>query len=195
MDLTEQDRTRRGLNRQILYGADLREPDPDRQAGRLADEVLRQRVFTHRAEDYYRAARDELGSGRSLVDGPDDVREASRRLLAAFVRALDERRPWPEPAFEQLDAVRWTHLRDAPVVARLALSQLEVRRKLSRLFDTAGADTAPAKVLVLRLRTGQEVALVAPMSVTERGVDLRSHGPVGDTLRDFAELTGIAVER
>lgn len=172
----------RGLVGAILYGIDLAEP-LDEQAAERAGALIGQRMFTEPVEDYYRAAAAALESGEA-----GDARPFLERLVAE----LDARRPWPEPAFRQVPAAEVPELRTAPVLATLGVSRMQLEERLSRLFDKSVASEWHGPVLVLRLRTGDTVALVATGGYTEPGVALRANtNDPTSVLESFGTLTGV----
>lgn len=93
----------RGYVNQITYGTDLCYRVEDSLVTRLADELIRQRYFTHPVGDYYRAVVTALESGESLILTDDQDEEVTRSLLRRLLSVLDERRPWPEPPFYEDD--------------------------------------------------------------------------------------------
>ncbi|WP_252442280.1 hypothetical protein [Pseudonocardia humida] len=184
----------RGYVHQLTYGADLTGPLDDDAVERIVEGVLRQRVFTQPIEAYYEAASAALASGEHLADLPNQDDAAVRDALIRIVDRLDARRPWPVPPFQQQGVEEWGALAGAPVIGRIPLSQMQVRRTLNRLFDTVEHGGGELKVLVLRLRTGQLVALRSTGAFTAPGVDLLSGAEPGSTAADFTELTGMPLE-
>lgn len=186
----------RGYVNQLTYGVNLRSPVEDAVVTRIADQLVRQWFFTRPVASYYKAAGAALESGaRIAYDEQGDDEEVVRNFLARILHALDERRPWPEPPFVELDPSEWPGFRNAPAIGHIPLSQLDVRKRLNRVFYEVPRDWGEAaEVLVLRLRTGQVVALLAPALVTELGIDLLAHSDPASTVAAFRELTGIDVE-
>src|SRR5690606_29364101 len=110
-----------------------------------------------------------------------------RDLLTRLLAALDACRPWAEPPFRQLDATAWPEYADAPRIGQVALSRMQVQERLNRLFDKK----ATPPTLLIRLRTGQQLALHAPGRYTEPGVTLHATTEPAATLEAFRTLTGI----
>lgn len=183
----------RGYVNQLTYGADLRERLDGAAVDRIVDAVLLQRVFTAPVETYYEAGVDALRSGQPLAALPDQDEDATRDALRRIVERLDERRPWPVHPYSQQDVGEWPALAGAPVIGQVSQSEMAVRRKLNRLFDSAGPDGP--KVMILRLRTGELVALRATGGFTTPGLDLLAHSAASQTLDNFRDLTGLDVER
>jgi hypothetical protein len=184
----------RGPVNAILYGIDLDSPVDAAEVSRRAGELIQQRIFTDSVEDYYEAASAALASGEQIGYEPGE-QAAARDFLTRLVAELDARRPWPEPPFRQVDSAGWPALREAPVVARLQLSRMQVEERLSRLFDKHPPDGSKWPILLLRLRSGETVALQAPGGFTEPGVALRAAtSRPNELLEEFGNLTGIRSE-
>ncbi|MEV7551822.1 hypothetical protein AB0N89_19540 [Amycolatopsis sp. NPDC089917] len=183
----------RGYVNQLTYAADLRHRADDEFVERVADELIRQRFFTLPVADYHRAATAALGSAERIADeqGDEDV---TRDFLARLVRALDDRGPWPEPPYSTSGTGEWTTLRDAPAVARVPLTDRQIEASLNRVFAEEPPGAGDVRVLILRLSTGQQVALRASRPFDEPGVDLLTYDDSVSTVAAFGELTGIDVE-
>jgi len=90
---------------------------------------------------------------------------------------------------------RWTELATAPTIGRIRLSRLSVGEHLNGLFEPVpGTGDQPVNVLVLRLGSGEQVALVAPESFTEPRVTVRAHGDGPSTRDALREFTGLDIE-
>jgi hypothetical protein len=184
----------RGYINQLTYAVNFQDRVSQEIVERIADAILEQRVFGDPAEAYYNAATAALASG-DRVAGQDDKDEIVRDFLQRLLLALEERKPWPEPPFRALDNGEWAAFQDAPTVGRIPLSRMSVTDRLSKLFSPApGAGSiSPADILILRLRSGERVALVAPQSFTEQGVAVQTYADPDATLAAFKELTGLDV--
>lgn len=185
----------RGYINQITYGSDLRQRVDDSVVARLADELIRQRYFTLPVNDYYRAAVAALESADSVTLSEDQDEAVTRDLLARLVRALDKRKPWPTAPFYTRDVSEWPALQDAPVIARIMLTERDVQHRLHRMFSEVPTQDGQERILVLLLQTGQTVALRASSPFREPGVDLLSHTEPASTAAAFCELTGIELEQ
>lgn len=183
----------RGYINQITYGTDLRAPIADSLLNRLADELIRQRYFRSSVETYYQAAIDALESGESIRLDDSQDENAVRDLLSRLLRTLDDRRPWPEPPFRSLPIDAWQTLRDAPVIGRLPAYPLDVQARLYRSFELCESSSEQSRVIVLRLRSGQEIGLHAT-SLSKRNVFLHSTSDPESTRADFHNLTGLDVQ-
>lgn len=182
----------RGYINQIMYGTDLRSRVDDSLVTRLADELIRQRYFTHPVEDYYQAAVAGLQSGESLTLHENQDQEAARDLLTRLVHTLDKRKPWPEPSFTSLEADEWSRLREAPTIGRIPLIERDAQEKLHRIFSELPGNPEE-RVLILRMKTGQEVGLRST-SFSKPGIEVLTHSDPQSTLAAFQELTGVEVE-
>ncbi len=183
----------RGYVNQITYGTDLRAPIDDSLLSRLADELIRQRYFRDPVETFYQAAIDALQSGESVRLDDDQDEGAVRDLLTRLLRELDERRPWPEPPFRSLSIDVWQVLQDAPVIGRLSAYPMDVQARLYRNFSAGESSSPDSRIILLRLRSGQEVGLRAA-SFSEPHVDMYSTSDPESTRADFQDLTGLDVQ-
>ena len=194
MESTQQPPPWRGYVNQLTYGLDLGRHVDDEVVTRLVDALVQQRSFRHPVETYHDAATAALASGEPIARGARED-EVVRDLLARLVRELDERRPWADPPFRTLGVEQWPRLATAPVIGRIPLSRMTVGERLCGIFEPVPAASGEqVDVLVLRLRSGEQVGLVAPASFTERGVIVRAHGDSRPTVAAIRELTGLDVE-
>ncbi|RSN40760.1 hypothetical protein DMC64_33890 [Amycolatopsis sp. WAC 04197] len=183
----------RGYVNQLTHAADLRHRVDDEFVGRVADELIRQRFFTLPVADYHRAVTAALGSGERIA-GEQDDEDVTRDFLARLVRALDDRGPWPEPPYSTSGTSEWTALREAPVVARVPLTDRQIEASLNRVFAEEPPGVGDVRILILRLGTGQQLALRASRPFAEPGVDLMTYDDPVSTVAAFGELTGIEAE-
>jgi hypothetical protein len=180
----------RGYVNQLTYGLDLGGPVADEVVKGIADALIRQRSYLHAVPTYYDAATAALASSVPTAQGPGEDATV-RDFLTRLLRALDARRPWPEPLFRRLGSGQWTSLADAPVIGRIPLSRLSVGNRLNGIFEPVDVDGKNINVFILRLRSGEVVGLVAGDSFTEPGVLVRAQGDqqvVLDALRAFTGL-------
>jgi hypothetical protein len=183
----------RGYINQMTYGADLRAPLDDSLVNRLADELIRQRLFTLPVADYYKAAAEALRSGERLGSDDDQDEGAVRDLLTRLVKVLDHRRPWPEAAYRALPVDETFTLASAALIARIPMLPRDVEGRLSRSFSKQGPDGREGEFIVLRLRTGQQVVLRAK-TFREANVEIYGVDDPDATRAAFRELTGLDVE-
>lgn len=183
----------RGYINQITHGTTLSHRVDDSLVARLADELIRQRYFTLPVDEYYSAVLAALESGERLALTGDQDEEVTRDLLNRLLPSLDERRPWPEPPFHESDSGRWPEFRDAPIIGRISMTERRIGERLNRIFSERPTG-GKVRVLILQLRTGQEVALLASPPFNEPGVDLLARTDPVSTTAAFHALTGIRPE-
>ena len=171
---------------EILFGLTYTEAITDEIVQWNADSAVHFTTLTRGPETYYQAITEALASGEPL-DGLRQLRQFDDAQISSFLRALADRldalRPWPEPRFRKLDSDTWTAFRDAVPIARLHASIRQVTDVLQKGFRPAGDADPGMHVLMLKLATGEIVAL--------RG----SYGPDDVTLlTDAAEDTTAAID-
>lgn len=184
----------RGYINQITYGADLRAPIDDSLLDRLADELVRQRLFTLPVANYYQAATEALRSSEHL--GSDDGHDESavRDLLTRLIEALDSRRPWPEPPFETLPLDEPFTLTSDALIGRIPILPRDIEGRLNRKFSKREPDGREGEFIALRLRTGQLVVLRAA-AFQIANVELYSADDPGATRAAFQALTALEVQQ
>jgi len=127
---------------------------------------------------YCRAIDEALASGERL-DGLDQVPQFSQHEIADFLQALASRletlRPWPEPRFRLLYENPWGSLREADKIAELDIRMKDLSHLFRRPFDPAGEGREGKYVLMVRLQTGETIALLGSHVRGER-VSLLSQG-------------------
>jgi hypothetical protein len=120
---------------------------------------------------YYEAIQQALASGERL-DGLGQLPQFDQAQIAGFLRALADRldalRPWPEPKFLRLQASTWATFANAVPIARLDTSILGVRKIVRGVFEPAGDDQPGRYVLMLKLATGETVALLGSHGAGEK---------------------------
>jgi hypothetical protein len=141
--------------------------------------------------DYYDAATRALTSSQPVADDARSDRIV-RNVLVRLLRELDARRPWAEPPYRVLDSGEFSELATAPTIGRIPMSRLNVGDHLNGIFEPAAG--THVNLLVLHLRSGEQVALLAPESFTEPLVVVKAHSAQQSTLDSLRELTGLAVE-
>jgi hypothetical protein len=181
----------RGRVNQLIYGADLRTTAGQDMVDRVVAAVIDGTFFDAPAEDYHQAIGAALCSDVPLAFDERQNEAAVRDLLTRVSAELDDRRPWPKHPFRQLDIEHWTELRSAPVVARLPGSRQDVAVRLHRAFREVETAAGPRQALILRLRTGQVVALLGAAHHLERRVDVLTRDDPAATLAALRELTGL----
>ena len=170
---------------EILFGLTYTEEITDETVRWIAASAVHYTTLTLGPEAYHQAIIDALASGERL-DGLGQLPQFDQGQIAGFLRALamqlDRLRPWPEPKFRQLEVDAWTTLRPTAPIARLTASIPEVTDILQKGFRPASGAEPGTKVLMLKLATGETVALVGSYS---RGDDVTL---LSDATRDAAEI-------
>jgi hypothetical protein len=148
---------------EILVGLTYTEEITDETVRWNADSAVHYTTLTFGPGAYYQAITEALASGESL-DGLGQLPQFDQAQIAGFLRALADRldalRPWPEPQFRQLEVDTWTAHRHAVPIARLNASIREVTDVLQKGFRPAGDAEPGMQVLMLKLATGEIVALL-----------------------------------
>lgn len=90
--------------------------------------------------------------------GEQDFRDFLRRL----VDRLDAMRPWPEPLHREVSDSRWTNYTGARTVGRIKMDYVDAQQRINYGFRCLMSNGRKLRVVILRLRSGDEVALVAP---------------------------------
>jgi hypothetical protein len=131
-----------------------------------------------------------VGLQKFLPQSDDD--DAAREFLGRVVAKMEEMRPWPEPYIRRLAPSEWQNFPSVPV-ARISEPYPQVEPLASELFYPS-EQRDDQKVLVLRLRSGGELALVGPWwldstdaAVLFRGSDQSSREVLSEWLK-FTEL-------
>jgi hypothetical protein len=170
---------------EILFGLTYTDEITDETVRWNADSAVQYTTLTLGPEVYYQAIVDALASGERL-DGLGQLPQFNQGQIAGFLRALanqlDTLRPWPEPKFRQLEVDTWMTFRHAVPIARLTASIPEVTDILQKGFRPPRGAESGMKVLMLKLATGETVALVGSYS---RGDEVTL---LSDATRDAAEI-------
>lgn len=180
----------------LLYSVQSqRSLDGDLAAAR-AKALVAEPIHGSTAAEEYRALDTALRSTAPLAAGPFSAHAEPdvRTFLAAVKDGMDALRPWPTPAFTPLADDEWTRFDGAEPVARIRAGRVAVQERLQRVFGATGEGASRRNVLVLRLRSGDDVALATPWW---RGSDdvavLRAAGSErtpGQVRAAFREATG-----
>jgi hypothetical protein len=161
----------RGPINGLLYGLIFAPEITDQTVTDCADAALNYTVLGSGPEVYYKAIQTALTSGERL-DGLGQLPQFDQAQIAGFLRALADRldalRPWPEPKFLRLQASAWATFANAVPIARLDTSILGVRKIVRGVFEPAGDDQPGRYVLMLKLATGETVALLGSHAAGEK---------------------------
>jgi len=149
-----------GTSNTVLYSIQGEPELDDAVVTRIARALVEQPLRDLTPEQEYADLAEALRSSAQLTElmpgrhSEERYRDFLRRLLAR----LDAMRPWAEPPFRPLDMSHWDGFAGAQPMARLSADYLKVQELLHRAFTRAGDQ----EVLMLQLRSGDEVALVNP---------------------------------
>jgi hypothetical protein len=156
----------------------------ERRARALIEEPLGELT----TEDEYQAIVEALDSDARLstvIRLPEWIKGHSeqefRDFLQQLLDQLDAKRPWPEPAHRELNVQRWSDYQDARVVGRIKLPYLapqgSAQSRTNYGFSKVDVGGRKLDGLILRLRSGDEVALAGPWWPGSKDVALLSQDP------------------
>jgi hypothetical protein len=183
---------------EILFGLTYTEEITDETVRWNAESAVHYTTLTLGSEVYHQAIIEALATGERL-DSLRQLPQFDQAQIAGFLRALANRlealRPWPEPKFRQLEVNRWTTFRDAVPIARLNASIRQVTDVLQRGFRPAGGAEPGMQVLMLKLATGEIVALLGSYGRGE-GVTLLTDagGDPAEVIEHFTAATGFPAD-
>jgi hypothetical protein len=191
-----------GLINQISYRLQF-VPDLSDEAvlRRAADDLINQISFLQPVEEFYEAVvftvhKGHLSPMALEIAGERHSEAELLAFLARLAQHLDERRPWPRPAFLKLDVEQWSTFADAKPIARINRPMHQINGILNNSFDTVpiGAETLP--VMILELRSGEVVALMGSVNPRSTVFALmqRDPGDPAEVIAHFCELTGFSPE-
>jgi hypothetical protein len=189
----------RGPINEILYGLIFTREITDEIVNGCADAAVQYTVLGLGPEAYYQAIGEALASGEeldSLHQLPQFDHAQVVGFLGAVAKRLDELRPWPEPKYRRLDPTSWATFRDAVPIARLDASILRVRNIVRGVFEPAG-DAHPGQyVLMLRLATGETVALLGSYARGEKiSLLTDATGDPAEVIEHFTAATGFPADK
>ena len=183
----------------ILYCLQFSRELSDEEVERISRMILERPIYDLTVEEQYawiEAALAAVAWEEDLSWQPHDepsIRDFLRRLL----ERLDTLHPWQEPPFRNLGFGRWEEYRRGARLAHVRLYSPSQDQLHARLRTVPG-DEDRLRGLVLRLRSGDEVALVAPP--LPNGYDailmaVAPHRPAAKVIEAFLTHTGYACER
>jgi hypothetical protein len=191
-----------GLINQICYRLQF-VPDlsDDVVLRRAADDLINRISFIQPVEEFYDAIVFTVREGRLSstaleIAGARHSEAEILDFLARLARHLDERRPWPPPAFLKLDIGQWRSFADARPIARINRPMHQINGILNNSFDDVPVGTQKLPIMILQLRSGDVVALmgsVDPRSTTFALMQ-RDPGDPAEVIARFCEFTGFSSE-
>lgn len=189
----------RGRINMILYGIDAARGLGDDSAARLAGKIIDQNDFNGPVERYAQAIKSTLEIGALHPQNREMSRRYSEQELLGFLtrldRHLDARRPWPAPPFTRLPAEQWSRFTAATPIAEIHQPAYQITERLGESFtEVATAAGEHLLVLVLKLRTGQVVALAggADSGHPVFGVFQRDPADPVEVIARFREFAGLS---
>lgn len=183
----------RGPVNQVLYCITLDRQLSEEVVDRVAHLAVARGALRLGPQAYHDAASRALAADADLTELPmEHDQQARADFLRRFTARLDELRPWPEAGFTKLDAAaQWPSFARAVPVARLDAPVIDVRNVLRERFDRIGAEGEDLYALILRLGTGETVALLGSYAAGQRVTLLQRDPGDAETLRrHFQEATG-----
>lgn len=183
----------RGYLNKITYGAPLSAPADDAQVIQIAEDLIAGQLFEEPVEKFYQAAMDGLRSDEDLRWSDDQDERVVRDFFSRLVRALDDRRPWPEPMFRSLPVDRWLNLQHAPIIGRIPEYPTRIQTQLRRHFSVYDSDSPDSQAIILLLRTGQTVGLRIS-SWLDPNIDVYSEADPEATRVALRQLIGLDVQ-
>ncbi|MEV1068024.1 hypothetical protein [Streptomyces sp. NPDC050263] len=183
----------------ILYCVQFSGELDDDEVARMTRMTFEQPLYGLTTEEQYEGieaalAVDDWGDALAWQPHAEPaVRDFLRRILAR----LDAQRPWPEPPFRNLGHSRWREFRNGTLLAELRMYAAAQDPMHVRLRPVPG-DEDRLRGVVLRLRSGDEVALVA--SPAPDGTDavlmaVPPHRSAAEIVDAFVSCTGYERER
>jgi hypothetical protein len=154
----------RGVNNGVLYSVQFARELDDAEVDRIARWLLGQPLWHLTQQQEYDALADALRSDAQLTELIPErhTEEAYRDFLRRVLARLDEARPWPELPFQVLSMSHWGNFAGATAAARIGLSVKAIQDRLHRFMSRLTLEGTDRQALMLRLRSGDEVALVTP---------------------------------
>jgi hypothetical protein len=188
----------RGPINGLLYGLIFAPEITDELVAGCADAAVSYTVLGDGPEVYYEAIRAALTSGERL-DNVGQLPQFDQAQIASFLRAvanrLDALRPWPEPKFIRLKASTWATFTNAVPIAELEASILRIRKLVRGVFEPAGNAQPGRYVLMLKLATGEIVALLGSNGPKEKVTLLTDAGmDPTEVMRHFTAATGFPAD-
>jgi hypothetical protein len=203
----------RGLVNAILYTVQFDRDLDDETIDRVAHTLIEQPLLGLTPPQEYDALVEALRSGEPMTDDISqphaetavggflagvanrmDAETAVGGFLAGVANRMDALRPWPELSFVQLNVSEWDRFGGARPIARVHVWYVQAQGRLRKGFDQL--DTG-RDVLLLRLSSGAEVALVTPWWEGSDDLALLLNTPdrsPRDVLTEFGKATGFGAD-
>ncbi|MGX6604933.1 hypothetical protein ACWKSP_22800 [Micromonosporaceae bacterium Da 78-11] len=182
----------------VLYGIDkIRDLTDEATQERFVQFMIDRRYFPDSVDEYAEAIGHTVRAGRL----PDTLTDPSRKFteaeqlafLAALDRRLEDRKPWPAPAFVVLPVQSMTELADARPIARIDMPTYRLVGLLNHSLDQVPVGVDKIPVVRLRLRSGDEVVIIGSVDPRSTVFTLARIGD-GDPaalIEHLREVTGL----
>jgi hypothetical protein len=153
-----------GVNGYVLYSVQFAQELDGARVDWIAHSLLSRPLWDLTRQQEYDALAEALRSDAQLTEFIPDrhTEEAYRDFLRRLLARLDAARPWPELPFQELSMSHWADFAEATAAARIGLSVKNIHERLHRFPARLTVAGTEREVLMLRLRSGDEVALVTP---------------------------------
>jgi len=162
-----------GLMTLFLYGIDNAPDLGSSTVDMVVDDLLNQVHYRQPPQDFFEAFGAVLRSGRIPPQAMHTVRRYRQPEILYFIdrlhTQLDEARPWPSPRFRKLDVSQWPAFANARIIARIETLSSRIEGMFHHGFDRVPAGAVELPVLLLELRSGEQVAIVGS---TARGASI-----------------------
>jgi hypothetical protein len=154
--------TWRGVVNGILYCVMSDTTPDDAAATRMARALIFEPLGYLTAAEEFSALEEAIAVGTRFSEAIPTPHsdEAIRTFLGSVLTKMDELRPWPELARRRVPPSEWRKFASIPV-ARIGMSYPHAGMLIGEVFQPSG-ERDDQKVLVLRLKSGAELAFVGP---------------------------------
>ncbi|MEV4754644.1 hypothetical protein AB0J86_05970 [Micromonospora sp. NPDC049559] len=159
-----------------------------------ADNIVGRGSLRAGPQTYHDALTAALASGEQLTRdlGGEHGEAGVRDFVTRLLHRLDELRPWPEPAYERQPIDQWPTFDHGRPVARVGQSLMNVQDRLRERFEKLPIGDGSLLGLILRLNTGETVALLGSYEKGNRPTLLqREPGDPRATIDAFRAATGL----
>ncbi len=152
----------RGVVNAVLYGVQFSDTLGPEEVSRVSTALLTEPLGNLHPEQEYQALVEALRSNEELdtVVRTKHSESEVRQFLNNIVAELDDRRPWPTPALIELPVSEWGRFSGTDPIARIDMAWPAIQGPVRRMLKKPVGEER--YWLILRLRSGTEIALVWP---------------------------------
>ncbi|MGW4350734.1 hypothetical protein ACWELJ_01455 [Nocardia sp. NPDC004582] len=172
----------------VLYKAQFAPSLDAAEAHRTAEWLVHKPLWDLTVEEQHRALLDALASGAPLdtvVQAPFSETE-KRTFFTRVVDELETMRPWPDRPYHEIPLERWPEFVNLPPIARISLPWTDLQPLLGKMFRKPPGYNR--ELLLLRLKSGPEIAFICPGWPPESATALVSLTPNADAPAILQEL-------